>query len=445
VRIPVTDLDTSDLLRHGPTPGDAAVRWHADAVRADLDGQRQSWLDRGFTRRRFIAGAGMAGVAALGAQYVTTKVAFAAPSTSTGNTLIFIFLRGGCDGLRLLVPAADALGASTLRGLRQSLSTPATLPLVDGWAVNAAFKPLMPQWGAGTLAFVPAVSSGDVSRSHFQAQDYWECGGPPTVVRTGWLDRLLTALGPGTTFRAVAEGSAQPRSFAGQEAKLVLSGIDNFRFPANGDLATRSQSAIATLYRGLSHPLAANVAETLAALGQAEKIASITKSAGDYGAGGFGNALSDLARLIKGGAGVEVATVDVGGFDTHTDEANDLDRVLGGVATALAGFFADLGASSKTVTVATMTEFGRRVGSNGDGGTDHGHGSVMLLLGGGVKGGRIHGKWAGLGAAQLDHGDVPGTNHAFDVLGEVVQRRLGVGTLASIFPNHAYVPLSVMS
>jgi uncharacterized protein (DUF1501 family) len=106
------------------------------------------------------------------------------------------------------------------------------------------------------------------------------------------------------------------------------------------------------------------------------------------------------------------------------------------VATALAGFFADLGASSKTVTVATMTEFGRRVGSNGDGGTDHGHSSVILLLGAGFKGGRVHSKWAGLSAAQLDHGDVPGANHAFNVLGEVVQRRLGVGTLSSICPNH---------
>lgn len=449
----VTPPDSTTLQSHGPNLGEAALRVHSESVQTELAGQRRTWLDRGFTRRRFIAGSGMVGVAALSAQYVTTRVAFAAPGTATGHAVVFVFLRGGCDGLRLLAPGTAALGSDYLASKRGSLAMPATTPLVGGWGVNNAFAPLMPLWKANKLAFVPAVTSGDASRSHFQAQDYAECGGPPSVVRTGWLDRLLATMGPGTTFRAVAEGNNQPRSLAGDQPSLVLDGIDNFRFPGDKALAQKSKDAIAGLYRGLGHPLVANVTETLSALTQAEKIAAAPHTAGNYGVGGFGNALSDLARLIKadagqtgtGKVGLEIATVDVGGFDTHTNEAADLDRVLGQVATALSGFYADLGPSADNVTVVTMTEFGRRVGSNGGGGTDHGHGAVMFLLGGGVNGGKVHGQWQGLSDAVLDNGDVPPTNQAFDVLGEVVQQRLGVGALTTVFPNHAYKKLGVMA
>lgn len=445
-RLPSTIRADAELRRHGPTLGDAAVRVHAENVRADLAEQKQSWRDHGFTRRRFIAGAGAVGVAALGTQYVTTRVAFAAPNTAaTGNTLIFIFLRGGCDGLRLLVPG-PSLGGTQLASMRGSLGAPQTIALGGDWAMNKALAPLQGMWTAGQLAFVPAVSSGDISRSHFQAQDFWECGGPPAVVRTGFLDRLLAVLGPGTTFRAVAEGGSQPRSLSGDQPSLVLDGIDNFRFPGNGTMAAKSKEAVGALYRGIAHPLAADVAETIGALTQAEQIAAASKGGKDYGAGGFGNALADLARLIKARpkVGLQVATVDIGGFDTHTNEANDLDRVLGALSTALAAFFTDLGADAATVTVATMTEFGRRVGSNGSGGTDHGHGSVMALLGGGVNGGKVLGKWKGLDPAVLDNGDVPAANHAFDVLGEVAQKRLGVGSLTTVFPQHAYAPIGVM-
>ncbi len=445
----MTDTQTADplnLRHYGPTAGDGALRVQAEAVRADLDRQHQSWIARGTTRRKFIAGAGMVGVAALGAQYVTTRVAYAAPAQATGNTLIFVFFRGGCDGLRMLVPASDDLGGAYLRSVRGTITAPATTPLTGGWAMNSSLDTLLPLWKAGTLAFVPGVTSGDASRSHFTAQDYAECGGPPTTVRTGWLDRLLAVLGPGTTFRAVAEGGAAPRSLSGEQASLVLSGIDSFRFPGGGDLATRSEAAIASLYRGIDHPLTDDVNETLSALTKAEQVSAETKSAGDYGAGYFGSALADLARLVKAKVGMEVATVDVGGFDTHTDEARGLDGVLTGVGKAFAGFMDDLGPSAATTTVVAMTEFGRRVGSNGGGGTDHGHGSVMLLLGGGVKGGNVHGKWVPLlNDEVLDNGDVPPSNQAFDVLGEVVQKRLGAGSLATVFPDFAYQPIGVMN
>ena len=133
---------------------------------------------------------------------------------------------------------------------------------------------------------------------------------------------------------------------------------------------------------------------------------------------------------------MQVATVDVGGWDTHTDEANQLDRQLSSAAKSLAAFLTDLGpVRRKRVTVVVMTEFGRRVQMNANGGTDHGHGSVMWLLGGGLAGASVYGKWTPLTGSVLDSGDVPALNGAFDVLGELAQKRLGVGAAEHPVPG----------
>ena len=141
---------------------------------------------------------------------------------------------------------------------------------------------------------------------------------------------------------------------------------------------------------------------------------------------------------------MQVATVDVGGWDTHTDEANQLDRNLTSAAKALAAFLTDLGPARRSrVTVVVMTEFGRRVQMNASGGTDHGHGSLMWLLGGGLAGASVYGKWTPLSDAALDSGDVPALNNAFDVLGELAQKRLGVGQLGAVFPGRTFAPLGL--
>ncbi len=139
-----------------------------------------------------------------------------------------------------------------------------------------------------------------------------------------------------------------------------------------------------------------------------------------------------------------MATIDLGGWDTHTDEAQDLDGHLASAAQSLSAFMTDLGANRrKRVTVVVQTEFGRRVEMNASGGTDHGHGSVMWLLGGGLSASGVLGKWNELTDSTLDAGDVPGVNNPFDVLGEIVQKRLNIGSLSSVFPGHSYQPLGV--
>lgn len=431
-------------------PAELTLLRHAEQTHADRCAQDAAWAGGGWTRRRFLSGMGMAGVAALGSQLVTTKVAYATSVTSTPNTLITVFLRGAADGLRILVPASSGLGGTYLRGLRGALvpadSALIPLPATGGWALNAAMRPLYTAlWNTGELAFVPAVATPEVSRSHFQAQQLLERGGSATTP-TGWLDRVLGQLGPGTTFRALAAGSAAPASLAGDQSRLVLDSVADFTYPGWAGIRTAAETAIRTLYRGLSGPLGEDVPSALAALNTAAKVraAAGVRNGAVYPAGNFSAALKDLAATLRADVGLEVATVDVGGWDTHAQEAANLDQQLTSAAASLAAFMTDLGTTRRArVTVVVMTEFGRRVAMNASGGTDHGHGSVMWLLGGGVAGRAVHGTWHPLSATTLDNGDVAALNSPFDVLGELVQKRLGIGTVSTIFPGHTYAPIGV--
>ena len=426
------------------TEPDCPFERGADRVDAELGAQRDAWGTGGWTRRRFLAGAGLVGVAALGSQLVTTRAAYAAAPTGAERTLVVIFLRGAADGLHVLVPASAERGADYLATVRRPLVPASLVDLGEGWGLNAHLKPLYDQlWATGELAFVPAVSTPGVSRSHFQAQQFLERGGSDTLP-SGWLDRLLGTLGAGTTFRAVAQGSATPVALSGSEPSLTLRSIDTFKFPGWDQIRDPSATAVGKLYRGLGGPLGEDVPTTLAALDTAAAVRSAPASAVTYPGGSFATALKTVARLLRAEVGMQVTTLDVGGWDTHTDEARELGHLLDSFAAALQAFFADLGPTRrKRVTVAVMTEFGRRVAVNGNAGADHGHGSLMWLLGGGLAGSGVYGKWSELSAGVLDQGDVPGWNDPFDVLGELAQKRLGAGSLASVFPGHVLKPLGV--
>lgn len=425
----------------------AALAAHAADVRCDLDAQRRRW-DAGFTRRTFLKGAGMAGVAALGSQLVTTRAAFAAPGKSNGNTVINVFLRGAADGLRMLVPASSALGLDHLLDARPGLvpgeSGRIALSGAGGWAMNANLAPLAPFWASRELAFVPAVSSRGITRSHFDAQRFIDMGGVPNG-SSGWMDRMLTVLGPGTTFRAIGEGSTAPASYTGAERKLIMSSLSGYTFPsASGDEA-RTGDAITALYRGMSGSLPSVVGETLTSLSAAAPLRGAKPQNGaKYPGGGFSTALADVARMLHAEVGVQVVALDVGGWDTHTAETKTLDPLLSSLATALAAFMTDLGPARRSrVTVVVTTEFGRRVAQNASGGTDHGHGSVMMLLGGGLLASKVAGAWQRLTPAVLDQGDVPGLNDPFQVYAEMVKKRLGATGVGTMFPGLSYAPLGL--
>jgi uncharacterized protein (DUF1501 family) len=429
-----------DLSRYGPTPADAAARLSAERMAADLDRDRDRWR-KGFTRRRVIAGAGAVGVAALGTQLVTTRYSFAAPGEGADRTLLVVFLRGGMDGLSVIVPGNDP----NLRRARPGIAVPAS-ELLKGdnrFGLHPALEPLHTFWKKGQMAAVHAVASPDASRSHFQAQECMERGTATGSTHTGWLDRTLTQLGPGTTFRAIAEGDSMPRSLLGVEPKLVLNGIEGFALAGWDGVRDRTLTALQSLYTGFDHPAAIHAKTTVKALRSARRLAERPyQTEVQYPGGGFSDRLRDVARLIKGKVGLRLATVDVGGWDMHTALGNvgggEMVRQLTDLAAALGAFATDLGPDLDKVTVVTMTEFGRRLEENGNQGTDHGHGSVMLLLGGGLDGGQVHGKWPGLSPGALDNGDLAGPNDYRDVMGEVLERRFGVTNLKKVFPDHKY-------
>ena len=431
-----------------PRP-EAALDREAERVTGALAAQREAWR-HGFTRRRLLAGLGGLGVAGLGSQLASTRVAFGATAQdgSPGTTLVVIFLRGGVDGLSMVVPRGDA----ALAAARPRIAVPegALLAGDDRFGLHPALAPLHPLWTSGQLAAVHAVASPDLSRSHFQAQDCLERGAATTSVASGWLDRLLTALGPGTTFRAVANGSSLPRSLLGSEEKLVLQGIERFDLAGGEWVRDRTVAALTALYTGLDHPVAGHAQVTLQALAAARELAQADyQPATEYPGGGFAEQLRDVARLIKARVGLRVAAIDLGGWDMHTwigqVDNGGMQRHLADLAGALAAFTTDLGPDLDRVTVVTMSEFGRRVAENGNAGADHGHGGVMLLLGGGLRGGQVHGSWPGLAPDALDNGDLAGANDYRDVLVELLQRRLGIGDPAPIFPDHRPTRLGVFT
>jgi uncharacterized protein (DUF1501 family) len=440
---PVPDLPLprtrQELLRYGPTAGAAAVRVQAELVTGGLAAQRDGWR-YGFTRRRVIAGVGAVGVAALGAQHVTTRAAFAAPGDD--RTLVVIMLRGGMDALSVIVPRGDG----DLAAARPTIGVPAGALLDAGpetrFGLHPAMAPLHPLWKSGLMAAVHAVASPDASRSHFQAQDCYERGAASTAVRTGWLDRVLAQMGAGTTFRAIAEGASLPRSLVGTQNKIVLDGIQDFKLDGSNRERDKSLEALRSLYTGLDHPLAAQATATLQALDAAKRVANtpVAESA-RYAGGGLAGGLRDIARLIKAKVGLRVAALDLGGWDMHTNlgtvDGGEMRGHLTELSEALAAFATDIGPDAlRNVTVATMSEFGRRVQQNANAGTDHGHGGAMLLLGGGLNGGRVHGRWPGLAPAALDHGDLAGANDYRDVLAEMLKTRFGIANTAAIFPAY---------
>ena len=396
---------------------------------------------RGLSRRRFLQGAAVAAGAAAVAGGLPARYAFGA---GTGDVLVVLSLRGGFDGLSAVVPGGDA----DYRRLRPTIGVPAAslLPLDRTFGLHPQLAPLVPLWSAGKLAVVHAVGSPDPSRSHFQAQREMERAGfAASGAGTGWLDRHLVATGASATFAGVAMGSRAPLSLAGPVSPVAMRTPSDFGLDVWDGYRAEYSAALAGLHTGTTHPVGALAGTTLTAL---QTMAGVTSSAyapsgsASYDDTDVGRGLRDVARLVKAGVGLRVATLDMGDWDMHEglgahggvdggrmhDRLRDLGRALAAFATdtALAG-----------VTVVTLSEFGRRAQENGSGGVDHGHGNAVLVLGGGIRGGTVYGRWPGLASPALVDGDLAGTTDYRAVLSELLTDRCGATTagLASVFPG----------
>ena len=391
-----------------------------------------------FTRRLFLKAGGVA-LFTLGAgpQFLT-RAALAAQPPGRRKVLVTIFQRGAMDGLMAVTPLSG-----DLRALRPRLvmGEKELLDLGAEFGLHPAFGPLLPLWKEKRLGIVHAVGSPDSTRSHFDAQDYMETGTPGRKgTPSGWLNRAVGLLGhEGTPFQAVSMTAALPRSLYGDEPALAVTDLADFKAPAAGQ-------SFEALYKQTSQKVLHDTADdTFQAMQMLtpEKVARYRPANGaEYPVTPLGQALRQIALLIKSDVGLEVAFAESGGWDTHVQQGTvngSFARQARDLAGSIHAFWTDLGAGYQDdVLLTTMTEFGRTVRENGSGGTDHGHGSCLFVLGNQVQGGRVHGDFPGLASGMLYEGrDLPVTTDFRAVFCELAGKHLGIRDDGSLFPGWA--------
>ncbi len=359
-----------------------------------------------------------------------------------------VFLRGAADGLALVPP----LGDDHYHRARPRLAAAARdATRLDGlFGLHPRMRPLEAAWRDGALAIVHACGIEDDTRSHFEAQDLMEHGG---VAAGGWLGRFMrtrSASGAGA-LACVAVGKALPECLLGAPSVSVMQSFEDFAL-AGGAPAFRSQ--LERLYAMERGRLGAAAKDTFDALVRIENLRNTPHRAAngaEYGRDEFSAGLARLAQLIKAEVGLEAASIDLPGWDSHFAQQGQVENLAARLAVGLEAFRRDLGARMATTTVVVMTEFGRTVEENSAFGTDHGRGSAMLVLGGGVAGGRMHGAWHGLDPEKLErrgilegYGDLPVLNNYRDVLAPVLSRNgASSADLAAIFPAFDLKPLGI--
>jgi uncharacterized protein (DUF1501 family) len=407
------------------------------------------------TRRNLLVGLGLGTLAWASPRSALAGVSLT-PSTQgrSGNVLVTIFLRGGADGLSLVVPYRE----DNYHRKRPNVGLPSptdrrfaadkrSLNLDGFFGLNPALAPLLPLYRDGNMAVVHACGSNDETRSHFEAMSAMERGlatdgsGPAS----GWIARHLAATEhpDDTPLRAVAIGSTMPDSLRGATQAVAMNSLKEYRLRTDTKVQEDLMRDLAKLCEmnrdeaGLAGSETLKVLHELNGLNPAEQKA---RHGAQYPESDLGRGLREVATLIRADVGLEVASLDKGGWDSHVAQGGTvgwLPNLLQDLAASIAAFTTDMGPEMKRVTVVVMSEFGRRLAENNGLGTDHGHGGALFLLGGGVRGGRVVSRWPGLDDDQLTGpGDLQATTDYRDVLGEVLARRHGNARLGEVFVGH---------
>jgi uncharacterized protein (DUF1501 family) len=412
-------------------------------------------------RRFFLKNSGIA-LASISAATVSpsflTRTLAQANQNGRRKILIAIFQRGAMDGLSAIIP----YGEQEYYNLRSSIAIPRPGGSVPGaqpnqapaidldgfFALHPALASFKPVYDSGQLAIIHAVGSPDSTRSHFDAQDYMESATPGVKSTTdGWLNRYLQAK-PGqkaSPFRAVAMGANMPRAMQGKASAIAMNNINDFTIRAGGgEMGQAVQGGFEAMYeQTVNDALRGTGKETFEAVKLLKRVnpTQYQPTAGVvYPRGQFGDRLKQIAQLIKSDIGLEVAFTDIGGWDTHANQGSSQGQLavrLTELSQGISALHADLKDRADDVVIVTMTEFGRTAKENGNRGTDHGHASVMFVLGSSVKGGKVYGKWPGLKSSQLyESRDLAITTDFRDVFAELAKGHLGAPNLNTIFPGY---------
>ena len=401
------------------------------------------------TRRVFLRN-GSAALVSLG--FTPAFIARAAQAAQTRQKiLVAIFQRGAVDGLNMVVP----FGEKAYYSNRPSIAIPkpnaqgGALDLDGFFGFHPRMAPLHQYFKDGSLAIVHASGSNDDTRSHFDAQDYMESGTPGLKsTRDGWMNRYLHAKDHkerSSPFRAVALTQGLPRTLQGTAPALAIGQIGQFGIRAGQDGDVMMSGFESQYAKAADQMLGATGREAFDAvkmLKEANPAGYTPANGAEYPRNGFGDAMRQIAQIIKADLGLEVAFAELGNWDHHANEGSSTGLIanrLDEFASGLGAFYRDLGDRMADVVVVTMSEFGRTVKENGNRGTDHGHGNAMLIMGGPVKGGKVYGKWPGLERNQLYQGrDLAITTDFRDVFTECVTSHLGARDVSKIFPGFTY-------
>jgi uncharacterized protein (DUF1501 family) len=376
-----------------------------------------------------------------------------APAYKTRRkTLVAIFQRGAMDGLMAVTPFTDPMIAQFRPRLGMTAASAAgdarLLDLDGRFGLHPALAPLLPLYQEKRLAIVHGVGSPDPSRSHFDAQDYMETGTPGVKgTRSGWLNRAVGLLGHETSpFCAVSLTSSLPRSLSGENDAIAISNLNEFglQVPRAPKLAQAAGKSFEALYDEATQDLLKTTGEesfdAIKMLKSADPSRYSPANGADYPKSPLGNALRQIAQLIKADLGLETAFAETGGWDTHFGEGTVngvFARRADDLARSVAAFWTDLGNRQDDVALMTMTEFGRTVRENGSGGTDHGRGSCLFILADSADGGKVHGSVpASLEPEALADGrDLPVTTDFRSVFAEVAGKHLRITKDTALFPG----------
>lgn len=391
---------------------------------------------------------GTAASLGVGALLPATRL-WAAPTG--GSRLVFVMLRGACDGLSVLSPYTEPFYYEARPGI--AIARPGSGEALAGsrldgrWALHPALVPSAGElYAARELAFVPFCGTGFVSRSHFQAQDWLETGKLPEQrpdVGDGFMNRLAQQMGG----QAVSFTENLPVALRG--ARQVVNA--SVRLGRARELGQGFSEQVLAMYKG--HDLEPLVSEGLGLrreLAQELREEMDSSSREAMGAAGFATEARRVARYMNEHPELSLAFIDVGGWDTHAAQGAGQGALAGrlsGLGQGLEDMAQELGAGWERTVVVVLSEFGRTFRENGSRGTDHGHGGLMWVAGGAVSGGQVRGEQADLSAAKLHQGrDVPVLNEYRDVLGGVFRRLFGLKApaLEQVFPGSRPVDLKLL-
>ena len=372
-----------------------------------------------------------------------------AQNRDDNRTLVVVFLRFGADGLTLVAPIGD----DNYHNFRPRLAVKRSEAVkLDGFfGLHPNLRALEPAWKDGELCIVHGAGGESDTRSHFEAQELMEHGGPHSG---GWLGRFLRARNssPGP-LSAVALAPTLPEMLSGAPSATAFESFDDFSLggrsggkllPAN---FSRELRQLYELEHGAMRGAARNTFNAIARIEAIDPNAQPGHGASYDERDSFARGLRQVAQLIQADVGLDAASVDLGGWDSHITQQTLIEPLMLRLARGLAAFRQDLGARMATTTVVVMTEFGRRVAENSAFGTDHGRGSVMFVLGGGVRGGRVIGPWQEMKPEMLEGpGDLPVWNNYRDVLAPVLTcHGASADALGKIFPDFHLTPLPLFT